>query len=89
MAREVKSMHTAEAARRRGIGRAMVDHLIGVARARGYRRVSLETGSMAAFDPARSLYADAGFESWTIRRLRPQSEQHVHDARPGVTLVPV
>ncbi|HXQ61347.1 MAG TPA: GNAT family N-acetyltransferase [Acidimicrobiales bacterium] len=60
---EVKSMHTAETARRRGIGRAMVDHLVGIARARGYRRVSLETGSMSAFDPARSLYADAGFES--------------------------
>ncbi len=60
---ELKSMHTLEAARRRGVGRAMVDHLIGVARARGYRRLSLETGSMAAFDPARSLYAAAGFES--------------------------
>jgi putative acetyltransferase len=58
---ELKSMHTAEAARRQGIGRAMVDHLLGVARERGYRRVSLETGSMDAFVPARSLYASAGF----------------------------
>ena len=59
---EVKSMHTVEAARGRGIGRAMLDHLIGVARERGYRRVSLETGAMAAFAPARSLYLNAGFE---------------------------
>ena len=58
---EVKSMHTAEAARRRGLGRAMLDHLLAVARGRGFRRVSLETGSMAAFAPARSLYASAGF----------------------------
>jgi putative acetyltransferase len=58
---ELKSMHTAEAARGRGVGRAMVEHLLGVARARGYRRVSLETGSMAAFAPARALYASVGF----------------------------
>jgi putative acetyltransferase len=58
---ELKSMHTAEAARGRGIGRAMLDHLIGVARGRSCRRVSLETGSMDAFAPARSLYASAGF----------------------------
>lgn len=58
---EVKSMHTAEAARGRGVGRAMLRHLLGVARARGYRRVSLETGSMDAFAPARTMYARAGF----------------------------
>jgi putative acetyltransferase len=58
---EVKSMHTAQAARGRGIGRAMVDHLLAVARERGLRRVSLETGSMAEFAPARSLYTKAGF----------------------------
>src|SRR5260370_23589151 len=40
---------------------SMLDHLIGVARDRGCRRVSLETGSMDAFAPARSLYASAGF----------------------------
>lgn len=58
---EIKSMHTAEAARGRGLGRAMLDHLLAVARERGFRRVSLETGSMAAFAPARSLYTSAGF----------------------------
>jgi putative acetyltransferase len=39
----------------------MLTHLIGVARERGYRRASLETGSMAGFAPARSPYASAGF----------------------------
>jgi putative acetyltransferase len=58
---EIKSMHTAEAARGRGIGRAMLGHLIELARDRGLRRVSLETGTMAAFGPARALYASAGF----------------------------
>jgi putative acetyltransferase len=58
---EIKSMHTAEAARGRGIGRALVDHLLGVARERGYRRVSLETGAGPAFAAARALYASAGF----------------------------
>ena len=59
---ELKSMHTAEAVRGRGIGRAMLAHLIAAARERGYRRVSLETGAMPAFAPARTLYASAGFE---------------------------
>jgi putative acetyltransferase len=58
---EIKSMHTAEAARGRGIGQAMVDHLVAVARERGYRSVSLETGAGPAFAPARRLYARAGF----------------------------
>ena len=58
---EIKSMHTAEAARGRGIGRAMVDHLIGVARDSGYRRVSIETGAGPPFAPARRLYASASF----------------------------
>jgi putative acetyltransferase len=59
---EVKSMHTVPGARGRGIGRRMIEHLIEVARERGFRRLSLETGSMPAFAPARSLYASVGFE---------------------------
>jgi putative acetyltransferase len=59
---ELKSMHTAEAARRTGVARAVVDHMLDVARARGYGRVSLETGAMDAFAPARALYASVGFE---------------------------
>ncbi len=58
---ELKSMHTAQAARGRGIGRAMLDHLLDVARRRGFSQVSLETGATAGFAPARSLYASAGF----------------------------
>jgi putative acetyltransferase len=58
---ELKSMHTAEAERGRGIGRAMVEYLLSVARERGFRRVSLETGSQPAFASSRALYASAGF----------------------------
>jgi putative acetyltransferase len=60
---EVKSMHTAAAARRQGVGRAMVEHLLAVARQRDYRRVSLETGTGDDFRPARTLYAAAGFST--------------------------
>lgn len=58
---EVKSMHTAVAARGRGLAGAMLLHLISVARSSGCTRVSLETGSMAEFGPARALYFSAGF----------------------------
>jgi len=58
---ELKTMHTAEHVRGLGIGRAMLDHLLAVAREHGFERVSLETGSMEAFAPARSLYVNAGF----------------------------
>lgn len=58
---EVKSMRTPAALRRRGTGRAILAHIVGVARSRGYARLSLETGSMAAFTPAHKLYASFGF----------------------------
>ena len=58
---EVKSMHTAQEARGRGIARAMLAHLLAVGRERGYLRISLETGTMPAFAAARALYASAGF----------------------------
>ena len=58
---EIKSMHTLAESRGAGIARAMLDHLLRVARERGVKRVSLETGSMEAFAPARALYANAGF----------------------------
>jgi putative acetyltransferase len=58
---ELKAMHTAAAARGRGLGRAMLTRLLAEARRCGYRRVSLETGAMAAFAPARALYESAGF----------------------------
>ncbi len=59
---EVKSMHTAAAARGRGAGGAMLRHIVEVAAARGYRRLSLETGSMAYFEAARALYRRHGFQ---------------------------
>ncbi len=58
---EIKSMHTAPGARRSGVGRAVVAYLVGEAQARGYRRLSLETGAQDAFAPARALYASCGF----------------------------
>jgi putative acetyltransferase len=58
---EVKSMRTASAHRRKGVGRAMLAHIVAEARARSYARLSLETGSMAAFLPARRLYESFGF----------------------------
>jgi putative acetyltransferase len=58
---ELKSMRVAPAFLRQGVGEAMLRHLLGVARARGYARVSLETGRGAAFDPAIALYRKYGF----------------------------
>lgn len=58
---EVKSMRTPRSSRRKGAGRAVLQHIIAVARERGYRRLSLETGAMAAFAPAHRLYESAGF----------------------------
>lgn len=58
---EIKSMRTPQARRRSGAGRAMLEHIVREARRRGYRRLSLETGSADAFVPAQTLYASAGF----------------------------
>jgi putative acetyltransferase len=58
---ELKSMHTIAEARRDGVGRTLVVHVLDFARSRGYRRVSLETGNFAAFAPARALYESCGF----------------------------
>ena len=54
-------MHTAAAARRQGVGDALLAHLVELARQRGYRRVSLETGAQEEFRAARALYTGAGF----------------------------
>lgn len=58
---EVKSMHTTVASRGRGVGSAIVAHLLDLARSRGLARVSLETGTPEEFAPARALYARHGF----------------------------
>ena len=58
---EVKSMRTPRARRRRGAGRAILVRIIEEARARGYARLSLETGAHEAFLPAQRLYESFGF----------------------------
>lgn len=58
---EIKSMRTADAHLRRGVAARILDHLIAEARRRGYARLSLETGSGPAFEPARALYRKRGF----------------------------
>jgi len=58
---ELKSMHTTASARGRGVGGAIVVHLVDLATARGMTRVSLETGTPDGFAAARSLYARQGF----------------------------
>lgn len=59
---EVKSMRTADAALGRGVGKAMLDHLLAIARQQGITRVSLETGSTEQFAAANRLYEKNGFE---------------------------
>ncbi len=59
---EIKSMRTPVAARGRGAGRAVLAHIISVAKLRGYVKLSLETGTHAAFGPAHNLYRSTGFE---------------------------
>jgi putative acetyltransferase len=58
---EIKSMRTPKALRRRGAGRAILAHIIAEARRRGYRRLSLETGSQDFFQVAQRLYESVGF----------------------------
>jgi putative acetyltransferase len=54
-------MRTPTALRRKGAGRAILAHIIEVARSRSYERLSLETGSLDAFKPAQRLYESFGF----------------------------
>ena len=58
---EIKSMRTATAFRRMGVAAALLRHIVAEAQRRSYARVSLETGSMDAFAPARTLYSRFGF----------------------------
>ena len=58
---ELKSMRTAPDQLRRGVARALLAHLIGVARERGYASLSLETGTAPMFTPANAMYEAAGF----------------------------
>jgi putative acetyltransferase len=58
---EIKSMHTAQSHRRKGVGSALLRHLLAEARKMGLSRLSLETGSWPYFAPARELYSRHGF----------------------------
>jgi len=59
---EIKSMRTAQAHLRKGVASLVIKHIIEAARSRGYTRLSLETGSMEEFVPARAMYARFGFK---------------------------
>ena len=58
---EIKSMRTSSAHRRKGVAAGLLQWILEEAKRRAYRRLSLETGSAAAFEPARNLYARFGF----------------------------
>lgn len=58
---ELKSMRSAESLRCLGVGRAILEHILGQAVDLGYQRVSLETGSQPFFEPAYQLYRRYGF----------------------------
>jgi putative acetyltransferase len=59
---EIKSMRTVAAHLRKGVASRVLQHLLDEAKRRGYRKVSLETGSMKEFEPARRLYLKFGFK---------------------------
>lgn len=58
---EIKSMRTADVHRNKGVGQAMLNHILREARTRAYTRLSLETGSVPGFKPAQRLYTRTGF----------------------------
>ncbi|WP_338309237.1 GNAT family N-acetyltransferase [Bradyrhizobium sp. TM233] len=76
---EVKSMRAAPTARRTGVGRAILDHIVAEARKRGYARLSLETGTAPLHAPAISLYRSVGL--CAVRRLSGEPAQPVHEPR--------
>ncbi|HJV47813.1 MAG TPA: GNAT family N-acetyltransferase [Geothrix sp.] len=59
---EIKSMRTSVAHRRKGVARAMLEHILSEAATRGYEQLSLETGAQEPFEPARRLYESFGFQ---------------------------
>ncbi len=63
---EIKSMRTAAPHLRQGVASRLLEHLLALARSRGYARVSLETGSGAAFEPALALYRRYGFRNGEV-----------------------
>lgn len=63
---EIKSMRVSRSCRGTGVGAALLDYVLNQARERQYQRVSLETGSMPFFAPARALY-----ERYEFKRCEP------------------
>lgn len=59
---EIKSMRTSSKFKKRGIASRLLEHIMTEAKQRGYKRLSLETGSMEYFEPARRLYKKFGFD---------------------------
>jgi putative acetyltransferase len=87
---EVKSMRTAPDALRRGVGRALLGRLLAEARAAGFTRVSLETGTAPAYDAANRLYEAFGFTDGPVFGTYPPSPHNRFmtldlsgDHRPG------
>lgn len=70
---EVKSMRTAPGHLRRGVARQILAQLVSLARTRGYRRVSLETGTAPMFEPANRMYEAAGFVDGPVFGGYPES----------------
>jgi len=84
---EIKAMRTAAGFRRRGVAARLLRHIIEEAQRRGHQKLSLETGSMAYFEPARRLYASFGFEPcapFADYREDPNSVFMTKDLRPGL-----
>ncbi|MWC29346.1 GNAT family N-acetyltransferase [Paenibacillus sp. MMS18-CY102] len=59
---ELKSMRTSAAHLRKGVARHILERILQEAKDRGYKRISLETGSLPSFKPATKLYESFGFE---------------------------
>lgn len=60
---EIKSMHTLASKRGTGLGRKMLEHILATANSRGYKKLSLETGTQTGFQPAVRLYESYGFKA--------------------------
>ena len=86
---EIKSMHTAESARRRGVGRMMLRHIIAAARESGMARLSLRDRGVAVLRTRARLLQERGIRGLrTLRRLLPgRSQQRLHEPRPDTVLI--
>ena len=87
---EIKSMRTIRAFRGKGVGKLVLRHILKEARARGCKRLSLETGSMPAFDAARRLYQSHGFtycEPFSDYKPDPNSVFMTLELTPNIAAV--